>query len=56
MVAWTCIAASGTGSLVFISDVTADRSAKMNSEGYRAIISAHIQPNAKKVIGHSFAV
>ena len=36
--AWTCMAASGTGSLVFINDVTTDRSSKMNSEVYRALL------------------
>lgn len=37
------MAANGTGSVMFIDDVTADRSSKINSEVYRAIISAHIQ-------------
>ena len=32
--------ANGTGSLVFIGDVSADRSSKMNSEVYRATHSA----------------
>ncbi|MCJ8732436.1 hypothetical protein PDJAM_G00211380 [Pangasius djambal] len=50
------MAASGTGSLVFIDDVTADRSSKMNSEVYRATHSAHIQPNATKLIGRRFTV
>ena len=54
--AFACMAANGTGSLVFIDDVTADRSSKMNSEVYRAILSAHIQPNATKLIGHRFTV
>ena len=42
--------------LVFIDDVTADRSSKMNSEAYGAILSAHIQPNATKLIGCRFTV
>lgn len=42
--------------LVFTDDVTADRSRKMDSEVYRAILSAHIQPNAKKLKGKRFAV
>ncbi len=46
VMAWACMAASGTGSLVFIDDVTADKSSRMNSEVFRAILSAHIQPNA----------
>ena len=56
VMAWACMAANGTGSLVFIDDVTADRSSKMNSEVYRAILSAHIQPNATKLIGRRFTV
>ena len=47
--AWTCMAVNGTRSLVFINDVTADRSNRMNSEVYRALLSALIQPNAAKV-------
>ncbi len=40
VMAWACMAASGTGSLVFIDDVTADKSSRMNSEVFRAILSA----------------
>lgn len=32
VMAWTCMATSATGSLVFIDDVTADKSSRMNSE------------------------
>lgn len=46
VIAWTYMAASGTRSLVFIDDVTADRSSRMNCEGYRAVVSAPIQTNA----------
>ena len=42
--------------LVFIDDVTADKSNRMNSEVFRAILSAHIQPNAAKLIGRHFTV
>lgn len=35
---WACKAASGTGKLVFIDVVPADRSGSMNSEVYRAIL------------------
>ncbi len=41
VMAWAYMAASGTGSLVFIDDVTADKSSRMNSEVFRAILSAH---------------
>lgn len=32
VMAWSCMAASGTGSLIFISDITQDGSIRMNSE------------------------
>ena len=54
--AWACMAANGTGSLVFIDDVTADKSSRIHSEVFRAILSAQIQPNASKLIGRRFAV
>ena len=54
--AWACMAANGTGSLVFIDDVTADKSSRMNSEVFRAILSAQIQPNASELIGRRFTV
>lgn len=47
-VAWACMAASGTRSLVFIGDVTADRISRINCEVYRFILSTQIQPNAVK--------
>ena len=56
VMAWACMAANGTGSLVFIDDVTADKSSRMNSEVFRAILSAHIQPNASEPIGRRFTV
>ncbi len=42
VMARACMAANGTGSLVFIDDVTADSSSGMNSEVFKAILSAHI--------------
>ena len=39
---WACMADNGTGSLVFIDDVTANKNSRMNSEVFRAILSAHI--------------
>ena len=50
------MAANGKDSLSFIDDATADRSIRMNSEPYRAILSAHIQSNATKVIGCHFTL
>ena len=54
--AWACTASSGTGSLVFIDDMTEDGSSRMNSEVYRNILSVHIQPNSTKLIGWHFTV
>ena len=51
-----CIAASGTGSLVFIDDVTAYRGSGINSEEYRALLFAQIQPSAAKPTGECFTV
>jgi hypothetical protein len=48
VMAWPCMAANGTGSLVFIDDVS--------SEVFWAILSAPIQPNASKLIGRRFTV
>ncbi len=52
IMAWACIASSGTGSLIFIDDVTHDGSSKMNSEVYRNILSANLQKDATKLIGY----
>ncbi len=47
------MASSGTGLLVFIDDVTENRSSWKNSV-YMDILSAQIQPNAAKLIGQRF--
>ncbi len=39
VMAWAFIASPGTGSLIFINDVTHDGSSKINSEVYRNILS-----------------
>lgn len=54
--AWACMVANGTESLVFIEDVTTDRNGRMNSEMYSAILSTQIQLNAAKLIGWHFSV
>ena len=56
VMAWACMASSGTGSLIFIDDVTHDGSSKMNSEVYRNILSANLKKDATKLIGRSFIV
>ncbi len=48
------MASNGTGLLVFIDDVTEERSSQKNSEVYRDILSAQIQSNAAKLIGRRF--
>ena len=53
---WTCMAANGTGSLVFIDDVTADKSSRMDAEVYRALLSVQNQPYDSKLIGRCFTV
>ncbi len=54
VMAWAFIASSGTGSLIFINDVTHDGSSKINSEVYRNILSDNLQNDATKLIGRSF--
>ena len=36
--------------MLLVDDVTADKSRKMNSEVFQAILSAHNQPNASELI------
>ena len=54
VMAWACMAASGTGSLIFIDDVTDDGSSRMNSEVYRNTLSASLRRNALKLMGRKF--
>ena len=49
-------AANGSGSMVFIDDVTADRSSRIISEVCWNLLSAQIKPNAAKLIGQTFTV
>ena len=51
VMAWACMAATGTGTLIFIDDVTSDGSCAMDSEVYRNILSAHVPVNASELIG-----
>ena len=45
---WTCMNTPEMGSLVFIDDVTAGSSSRVNSEVYSNILSAQVQQNASK--------
>uniref|UniRef100_A0A0E9WPL9 Uncharacterized protein n=1 Tax=Anguilla anguilla TaxID=7936 RepID=A0A0E9WPL9_ANGAN len=49
-----CMAATDTGSLAFIDDAASDSSCRMNSDVYRSILSAQVQPNASKHSGQCF--
>ena len=53
VIAWACTAANGTGSMVFNDHVTDANISRMNSEIYRAILSAQIQPYVAKLDGAS---
>ena len=54
VMAWACMVSSGTGSLIFIDNVTHDGSNKVNSEVYGNILSANLKGDATKLIGRSF--
>lgn len=53
---WGSISNSGTQSLVFSDDVTAEKSIRINNDAYGAIVSAQIQSNVAKLIRRGFAV
>lgn len=53
VLAQACMASNGTGSLVFIDDMTKDRSSLVNSEMYWDFLSAQIQTNAIWMVLHS---
>ncbi len=56
VIAGACVASSSNGFLVFSDDMTEERCSWKNSEVYRDILSAQIQPNATKLIGRRFIV
>ena len=51
---WLGMAASGTGSLIFIDDVTDYGSSRMDSKVYRNILFVHLWANASKLIRKRF--
>lgn len=52
--AWACMVASGTGLLIFISNVTNDSGNNINIEVYKNIGSAHLQRNASILSERNF--
>lgn len=52
VMAWAYMAASRTGTIMIMDDVTHDGSCKMNAEVY--ILSAHVCKNASKLIRRNF--
>ncbi len=54
VMAWKCMAASGTGPLKFTDDLMYDDSSRMISEGHKTILPTDIQENANRFIGKCF--
>ncbi len=54
VMAWACMAVSGTGPLIFTDEVMYDDSSRINLEGYKAILPTNIQENATWLIGKCF--
>ncbi len=54
VMAWACMAVSGTGRLNFTDDLMYDDSSRMNLEGYKTILPTNIQENANRFIGKCF--
>ncbi len=49
VMAWACMAASGTGPLIFTDDLMYDDCSRMNLEGYINRLPTNIQENATKI-------
>lgn len=43
VIMWTCVAAKETDSVVFTREVTVERSSRINTEAFIAVLSAQIQ-------------
>ncbi len=52
--AWSYMAAAGTGPLNFTDDLMYDDSSRMNLEEYNTILPTNIQENATRFIGKCF--
>lgn len=53
---WASMTAKRTRPLVFIDDVTSDKSSRIIYEVFRTILSTYIRPNASKPTGLYLAV
>ncbi len=54
VMAWACMAVSGTGPLNFTDHLMYDDSSRMNLEGYKTILPTSIQENSSRFIGKCF--
>ncbi len=54
VMAWACMAVSGTGPLIFTYYLMRDDCSRINLEGYKTILSTNIQENATRFIGKYF--
>ncbi len=54
VIAWACMAVSGTGPLIFTDDLMYNDCSRMNLEGYINILPTNIQENATRFIGKCF--
>ncbi len=54
VMAWACMAVSGTSPLNFTDDLMYDDINRMNLEGYKTILPTNIQENATRFIGKCF--
>ncbi len=54
VMAWACMAVSGTGPLNFTDDLMYDDSSRINLEGYETILPTNIQENPTRFIGKCF--
>ncbi len=50
VMAWACMAVSGTVLLNFNDDLMYDDSSRMNLEGYKTILATNIQENGTRLI------
>ncbi len=54
VMAWACMAVSGTGPLNFTDDFMYDDSSRIDLEGYKTILPTNIQENTTRLIGKCF--